>query len=52
MEKMFIYLFGIWGIGMVGYITLNKASKYNNRNYYDISDKIIKYRRIKNKTNT
>jgi hypothetical protein len=50
-NTIFIYIFCGWGIGLTGYIILNKMEKYNNMTYYNLSDKVIKYKRIKDKTN-
>ena len=47
MDSLFIYIFCGWGICITGYIILNKISKYNNITYYDLSDKIIKYKKSK-----
>lgn len=50
MNIFFIYLLCGWGICFGGYIVCNKMRKYNNLIYYDLSNKIIKYKRSKNKT--
>lgn len=51
MSYLFPIIFGGWGIGMIGYMILNHSKKYNNLTFYNVSDKVIKYKRIKDKTN-
>jgi hypothetical protein len=35
---MYYVIFSGWGLGMLGYIVLNKYSRYNNKHYMDIKD--------------
>lgn len=49
--EIFIIVGVSWISGMGIYIFCNKAKKYNNLIFYDISDKVIKYKKIKEKTN-
>lgn len=51
MKNIFVILFIGWGVSMIGYITINKANKYNNLNYFDVSDRIRKYKKSDEKIN-
>jgi hypothetical protein len=48
---MFTLIFIGWGIGITGYVVLNKMNKYNNRNFYDVKSQVKKYKRIRDNVN-
>jgi hypothetical protein len=44
---MFTWIIAGWGVGMIGYILLNKADKYNNLHFYDVKRKVQRFKRTK-----
>jgi hypothetical protein len=36
---------------MIGYVVLNKADKYNNRNYFNVKDNIKKFKNVRDQVN-
>jgi hypothetical protein len=52
MEVMFGWIIGGWAVGMTSYIILSKKKKYNNLTYYNVKDKVKKFKRVKEDVNT
>jgi hypothetical protein len=44
---MFGWIIGGWAVGMVCYVALNKADRYNNLHYFNLSNKYKKYKKMK-----
>jgi hypothetical protein len=51
MEYLFVGIFASWGVGMAIFILSSKSKKYNHIQYFDLSDRIRKYKMYDEKVN-
>lgn len=52
MDYLFPIIIGGWAVSFIICIIISHFKKYNNLNFYNVSDKIIRFKRVKNNINT
>lgn len=46
---LFEVIAGIWVVGMIGYIALDKFKRYNKVQYFDVSNELKKFKSVRDR---